>query len=1043
MPAERAYDAFYDGTYTLSSFHDYARAQAKGAGGTVAPVPVYQNFFSSLQHYPAQGFKFEANGALPAYIRTADIAAQSRQPSKANRSGPAAVSGVNRIRHAGRPLYHGSEPLPAAVTNAISQLQQPSPLEQGPSGPITVPHYPQGMEVAPESELNQDTSFGPQISAGWPAQAGFETTTQSGDFPGGFTGESRGPVTRAVGTQSDYRESETQTGPWEPTCKTPATPTSKQTGKSAAVAASGPEIALLRGMDLPIDSLPSQADVDKIHNMRLRRAFEASLPQMEGAGPRQAALRERMLSEWEEAEWDERDEEVETDQKLALAQLEKALMLREQHIEAGHAVRVAAIQSKRSQSQQSRFSRLHRQRVGASRRLSSLRRAFRSKPPAGEPPLAPTVDAYAEYTSNVYAPLQRLGRFPETCRPIGHPDVRQYEFPEPNPAGLEAALPRSALQPRDPSICKQPPKPRLKSDAHRDAIRRGELEFISGLLTASKEEFGVRGCGHCWPAPLADPVSRPPRSPLVSAPSRFDLPLSRAQSGTESAQRTPHSPRSPRKSIMTIEEPSIPEIAAMQQHGDIDQAATILQKVLRGRAVQQAAHAAMRSQAATLKLLLGTETLPSFDTTPPPTASSRPIPSTLVGTGTDPHRPLPQGMAAELGWGSLSRPRSALPARLHRRESRGEHRLQGQLTPISGVVAGLVDAALADGTGDVTNTSMRRPGTAGTLSDAAGAQAAGPEVDPASDASPVSNSMRHATPGSSSDATRAQPSQPVIDATSNTIAVDRLDSWRPATPGSMSSATISRRSGLRDDDTSDYIAKRSAAGNLLHLDVPFATMVRPAGTPVSNVVAGLVNEASEAASMSLTSPGSLSAAPEATQRMTPISHVVVSLVEDAIFDEGPAGSDMSTSRPSSLSPSPRGTTQYSLERPRTAGGLPAAASFGQIKQPEDSISPGIQTMEDSSAAGSAEPDAILSEALTLEHQEQHAATGALTHFDQSAKQPSSQSADLMGQQPAEALGAGGINEPSIPAREKVVPDELHPADVPNLRSGFAETDNIA
>ena len=89
---------------------------------------------------------------------------------------------------------------------------------------------------------------------------------------------------------------------------------------------------------------------------------------------------------------------------------------REQHIEAGHAVRIAAVHSKRSQAQQPRFARLHRQRVGASRRLASLQRAFRSLPPAGEPPLAPTVDAYAEFTSNVYAPLQRLGRFPETCR---------------------------------------------------------------------------------------------------------------------------------------------------------------------------------------------------------------------------------------------------------------------------------------------------------------------------------------------------------------------------------------------------------------------------------------------------------------------------------------------------------------------------------------------------------------------------------------------------------------------------------------------------
>ena len=33
------------------------------------------------------------------------------------------------------------------------------------------------------------------------------------------------------------------------------------------------------------------AQVDKIHNMRLRRAFEASLPQIEGAGPSLTANR--------------------------------------------------------------------------------------------------------------------------------------------------------------------------------------------------------------------------------------------------------------------------------------------------------------------------------------------------------------------------------------------------------------------------------------------------------------------------------------------------------------------------------------------------------------------------------------------------------------------------------------------------------------------------------------------------------------------------------------------------------------------------------
>lgn len=46
----------------------------------------------------------------------------------------------------------------------------------------------------------------------------------------------------------------------------------------------------------------------------------------------------------------------------------------------------------------------------------------------------------------------------------------------------------------------------------------------------------------------------------------------------------------------------------MREHKDMDQAATTLQRVLRGRAVQQEAHAAMRSQAATLKVQRNADT---------------------------------------------------------------------------------------------------------------------------------------------------------------------------------------------------------------------------------------------------------------------------------------------------------------------------------------------------------------------------------------------------------------------------------------------------
>ena len=141
-----------------------------------------------------------------------------------------------------------------------------------------------------------------------------------------------------------------------------------------------------------------------------------------------------------------------------------------------------------------------------------------------------------------------------------------------------------------------------------------------------------------------------------------------------------------------------------------------------------------------MQLLLGTDALPSFDTTPPHTAGGRPTPPTLMNTGTDSQRPLPQGMASEVGWGSPTRPRSAVPSHLQRRESRGEHRLQGQLTPISGVVAGLVDAALSDPGRDAASPSMR-PGTPGSLSDVALAEPPRPVDAAASDGRTRSSAM--------------------------------------------------------------------------------------------------------------------------------------------------------------------------------------------------------------------------------------------------------------------------------------------------------------
>ena len=411
-----------------------------------------------------------------------------------------------------------------------------------------------------------------------------------------------------------------------------------------------------------------------------------------------------------------------------------------------------------------------------------------------------------------------------------------------------------------------------------------------------------------------------------------------------------------------------------------------------------------------MQLLLGTDALPSFDIAPPQSADSRPPQLPLVDTGTDPHMPLPQGMASELGWGSPARPRSAVPAQLQRRESRGEHRLQGQLTPISGVVSGLVDAAMGNARDPSGTSSMMRPVTPGGVSGAAAAQPSMHGDDASADARQFGSSSRPVTPGSLSGAAVAQSSMPG-DYASADAHQDSVSS-RPITPGSSHDAA---RAQFRDLEISNSSSTRlHEAGN-----TPDAATARPAGTPVSTLVAGLVNDAAVggrrmSAGMRPTTPGGLSAAAETRQRMTPVGRVVDSLVEDAIFDEAP-------STPGSLSQSPRELNLYQLERPRTAGGLSATASFTQEEHLEE-VSP-------------ADPNLSPSQALTVDDDSLDA---AIDDTDESPEQPGSL---VLTQE--DALGGVETDELSTSAAEATLRAGVSYADAQVDSTDLTENANMA
>ena len=116
------------------------------------------------------------------------------------------------------------------------------------------------------------------------------------------------PRSKTIGTQSDFRENEAQTTPWDPEAVVAESPSEKQKYLSARNNCQGPELLKLKDMKFG-DGLPSGLqEVRRIEKMREKRAFEATLPPIDDLV--RLPQRQAMIEEWENREWEERDDEI-------------------------------------------------------------------------------------------------------------------------------------------------------------------------------------------------------------------------------------------------------------------------------------------------------------------------------------------------------------------------------------------------------------------------------------------------------------------------------------------------------------------------------------------------------------------------------------------------------------------------------------------------------------------------------------------------------------------------------------------------------------
>lgn len=494
IPA-RPYDPLYDGVYTVSGPRDHYRQQTMAGGFMVERCPDYANFTSDLPQYPSTTYRFKNSDKVPPFVDRA-YHPDSRNPGDLRlKSDATQVQGHNRYKYFKRPML------------AAADVTQTYKFSYGAAMPTQV-----------VNEARSDA-----------------------------------PKSKTVATQSDYRESEAQTTPWDPDYVLPTDPSVKQKYLSAKYNCAGPEVLTLKDMKFA-DGLPAGLnEIKHIEKLREKRAFEATLPPINDMS--QLPLRQKMLEEWEEKEWREREEEILGVQEERIALLEQALQVREEEIEEENIRRVEARKTKLLSEKAAKFAYIQANRIKTMRHLIEQRK-YVEKPRKLQKPTI--VEQYANYGSTKYAPVQREGRFPET-KPMGREIETEGYQPATLPAvlELESYLPARLLNPRI-SAPKRPDKLNFKE--RQDAAIQKDLKKVNDLLDSAKSTKG-RGFGDCWPAPLSD-----------------------TKTGKPGVQQS--------AAILAAERPSTPVLPPPSRSAR-EQAAVLLQRLLRGRAVQNTMYEGM------------------------------------------------------------------------------------------------------------------------------------------------------------------------------------------------------------------------------------------------------------------------------------------------------------------------------------------------------------------------------------------------------------------------------------------------------------------
>ncbi|XP_069035115.1 cilia- and flagella-associated protein 91 isoform X2 [Lepisosteus oculatus] len=444
----RVHDYLYDPVYTVSSENDHAKANFKAHASLdrVKRVPEYTSMFSNLPHYPRHTLHLEAADPVPPFIdRSWRGRAEQRREVLQQLTGYHTSVKIQDNRQ---------DNCDVSGVNRWKYFKRPLiPFSQ---------HLPPDVVFAvPKADPYATSDSAP--------------------------GRPSTPFARTVAVQTDYRDSEAQTDPYSP--------------EYVIRPGSAPRLLTLATLTWGRGLPAGLAEVEMIERAQAKRAWEATLPPLNDLS--QLDKRRKMMDERERKEWAFREEEIEKLQEARLGVLMKLLKQREEVQQEADVKRLDDRFAQHQHKKEAKLKKIRNNYIQAIRKITGQRKNVEGKLQGRN-----IIQEFADYGSQTYAPLSRMGLFPDRNSEryvVKNQFLNTYE----GLLELEASLPDYVTQPR-----LKAPKP--KSRKGRTAHQEKELTEIHKTLieekSKSKEKKPLR-----FLYKIEKPAPRPP-TPVVESP---------------------------------------------------------------------------------------------------------------------------------------------------------------------------------------------------------------------------------------------------------------------------------------------------------------------------------------------------------------------------------------------------------------------------------------------------------------------------------------------------------------------------------------------